>query len=30
MIKKMYAEQLGQIVFFKNSIQFYNKVNFKV
>ena len=28
--KKMYAKQLGQLHFFKNIIQFYNKVNFKV
>ena len=28
--QKMYAKQLGQLFFFKNIIQFYNKVNFKV
>ena len=30
MIKKMHAKQLGQLFFFKNIIQFYSKVNFKV
>ena len=29
-VKKMYAKQLGQLFFFKNITQFYNKVNFKV
>ena len=28
--QKMYAKQLGQLFFFKNIIQVYNKIHFKV